>query len=363
MTPTDDQYWTDYDGLQHAKHALLNRYLGGWYPILSSWYGRVLYIDCHAGRGRHQSGQEGSPILALKRLLEHREKDRILSSTEVHFVFFEIDQINYDELCSEVDALGTLPKNVYVHPYQEDYEAYLRGLIAELKSHGQQMAPAFAFVDPYGFKIPMDLLNQLLAFPRCELLINFMFRYVDMAIRIPDQSTNMDELFGTHEWRKLVDIHDYKTRVKQTIRLYAEQLSAQYVTTMKKKKKNNAVKYVLIHATNHQKGRELMKGTLWAVTPDGTFTAHELHTPEQLVLLAPEPDLRLLKNNLSREFAGQTIRMEQLYEWLLDTLYLRKHLHQILREMRKEGMALFSDYDGSFAFKKNPCVEIKMITS
>ena len=65
MNSTDESYWSDYTGLQHAKHQLLSKYLGGWFPILASANGRVIYIDCYAGRGRHASGHEGSPILAL----------------------------------------------------------------------------------------------------------------------------------------------------------------------------------------------------------------------------------------------------------------------------------------------------------
>ena len=89
MRDTNEDYWSDYTGLQHAKHQLLSKYLGGWFPILARFHGRVIYIDCHAGRGRHDTGQEGSPIIALERLLTHQLRPKILDSTEIHFVFFE----------------------------------------------------------------------------------------------------------------------------------------------------------------------------------------------------------------------------------------------------------------------------------
>ena len=49
---THDPYWRDYTNLQQAKHALIRRYLGGWFAKLGSWASRVLYIDTHAGRGK-----------------------------------------------------------------------------------------------------------------------------------------------------------------------------------------------------------------------------------------------------------------------------------------------------------------------
>ena len=92
---TDERYWANYDGLQLAKHAILQRYLGGWFPKLTSANNRVLYIDCHAGRGRHTTGQEGSPIIALKGLLKHRSIDKILKRADVNFIFFERNDKNY----------------------------------------------------------------------------------------------------------------------------------------------------------------------------------------------------------------------------------------------------------------------------
>ena len=42
------------------------------------------------------------------------------------------------------------------------------------------MAPAFLFVDPYGFKIPAQLLGDLMKAGRVELFINVMWRELDM---------------------------------------------------------------------------------------------------------------------------------------------------------------------------------------
>ena len=93
MNRTDERYWQNYDGLQVAKHKILEYYLAGWFPKLCSWQGRVLYIDCHAGRGRHKTGHHGSPILALNLLLKHSYLEKILSDTEINFFLFEKDDL------------------------------------------------------------------------------------------------------------------------------------------------------------------------------------------------------------------------------------------------------------------------------
>ena len=353
---TDERYWAEYDGLQNAKHQLLSKYLDGWFPILGSWSGRVLYVDCHAGRGRHRTGHEGSPILAIRRLLQHRHRPRILASTEVLFVLFEIDRENYEALHAEVQALGPLPDGISVYIEREDYEPALRQIFRDLRERNQQLAPTFAFLDPYGFTLSMDLLNTLLSFPKSELLINFMYRYVDMAMHSPSQADNLDSLFGCREWRGLVSIKNYGERANQTIALFSRQLQAGFVTHMQMRASNGALKYVLLHATNHRRGRELIKEAMWPVTPDGSFTAFERHDPNQLVLIEPDPDLRPLKDRLWRHFWGRQVRMNDIYDWLLGELYLKKHVHQILRHYRKRAFVEFTDYSGRFGFGKNPLV-------
>lgn len=360
MASADDRYWAQYDGLQHAKHQLLTSYLGGWFPILASWTGRVLYIDCHAGRGRHDTGHEGSPLLALRSLLEHRQCDQILRATQVRFEFFEINRKNYDTLMREISALGTLPGNVQVNCYHADYESRLRATVDFMRSRGSQLAPSFAFVDPYGFSLSMDLLNDLLSFPTSELLINFMYRYVDMAIHQPSQASLMDSLFGSPLWRQLASIDDPIRRSKETIALFSKQLKADYVTHMDMRAENGALKYVLIHATNHRKGREVMKRAMWSVTPDGSFTAFERHTPNQMVLIRPDPDLTPLKRALWNQFAGKQVTMRDIHEWLVDQIYLPRHLHEVLRDYRAKSLISASGYKGSFAFNKNPTISFQV---
>jgi three-Cys-motif partner protein len=357
MSTTNDEYWAEYDGLQYAKHQLLSSYLGGWFPKLASMQGGVLYLDCHAGRGRHESGHAGSPILALNKLLNHNSREQILATTEVRFIFFETNQTNYDYLCSEVQALGPLPTHVIVDIYHRDYECELRKLVSEYHSTQNYLSPTFAFIDPYGFNVPMDLLNDLLGFPACELLINFMFRYVDMAIKLPSQVHNMNRLFGGSYWQYLVGITDADQRAKAMIDLYSSQLKAKYVTHMYMRGANGALKYVLFHASNHKSGRQLMKQAIWSVTPDGSFTANERYSPYQPILIRVEPDLKPLEDALWKQFASRQVRLSEIYEWLLGEVYLKKHLHKLLRDYRKKDIIQVSGYSGRFAFNQNPLLK------
>jgi three-Cys-motif partner protein len=49
-----------------AKHEILRRYLGAWFPILGSKIPKIVYIDGFCGPGRYKGGEEGSPIIAIR---------------------------------------------------------------------------------------------------------------------------------------------------------------------------------------------------------------------------------------------------------------------------------------------------------
>ena len=195
-----------------------------------------------------------------------------------------------------------------------------------------------------------------------------MSRFVDLAIRQPVQASdldsvqasNLDSLFGCPDWRNLASIEDYQERTHETMTLFSHQLKAKFVTHMNMIGANNVLKYVLLHATNHPKGRELMKESMWAVVPDGSFKAFERDSPDQFVLIEPEPSFEPLKDLLWNNFVGRQVYMEEIYDWLLRELYLKKHIHQVLKEYRNQGVVDFSNYEGRFSFNKNPLVSFPL---
>lgn len=177
-------YWSAYSNLQHVKHSLIRHYLNGWFPklALGQWGSkRLLYVDTHAGRGKHLEGQLGSPLVALTTLLEHQSRDRILRETEVRFFFMERDVENFEALQVELKA-HELPRNVIVEPKQGDSLEIIDGVIRMFEDEGAQLPPSFVFVDPYGFKVPGDLLRRLLALPKVEFFVNVIWRELDMAL-------------------------------------------------------------------------------------------------------------------------------------------------------------------------------------
>jgi three-Cys-motif partner protein len=336
-------YWEEYGPFQHVKHDLIRCYLNGWYPKLS-WTGRVLYVDTHAGRGKYETGDPGSPLVALRTFLEHSFRDNMLHSSEFNFLFIERDPTNLAALRQEISGLGTLPSRINVETSQDDAFAKLSGILDELRRDNARMAPAFLFVDPYGFKIPARLLAELMKAGRVELFINVMWRELDMLIQQrpapgTGPSNTLDEIFGSDAWRNEIVSADVDERLYQATQLLARGIGAKWWTSaVQMVTGGQATRYVLLHLSNSSHGRDLMKECAWKSFPSGQFRVRKSGNPDQQVLFEPEPDLKPLRAWVIAQLQTSPKRWQALHEAIRSELWLEKHVNQTVRSLKNDGL-------------------------
>ena len=359
--PKNEKYWADYSNLQTVKHDLIRRYLNGWYPKLGYWAGRVVYLDTHAGRGKHETGQPGSPVVAVRTLLEHSHRDRLLAKSEFLFLLIERDEDNFKALRTEIEVLDTLPAKVKVTAVQAEAFAEIKKLVDQLKVKGQKLAPAFVFVDPFGFRIPGSILREVMKAGRVELFINVMWRELDMAIRQTNRPVGLTQLlneyFDGEEWTTEISAAGTDQRAGQAVALLARKLEAKWSTWIRMND-NGRTRYVLLHLTNHDDGRDLMKECLWAICPTGEFLAHK-SADSQPFLIEPEPDLTPVREWVLARLKKRAERWLQLLEEIRPDIWLPKHVTEVVRSLRKEAIIEGTDYRISFNPKNNPLLKLK----
>lgn len=340
MTARDPNpsYWLEYGPFQKVKHDLIRNYLNGWFPklVLGTPAGRVLYVDTHAGRGRHLSGETGSPLVALDTLLGHSSRRKLLERSEVQFFFIERDPTNLKRLDAELEAVGKLPDRVQVRTRADDAYALLSGVLNDLRSSGQQMAPAFIFVDPYGFKVPGNLLAQLMAAGRVELFVNVIWRELDMAIQQKQppghgMAATLDDIFAGNDWRAIDGTSE--ERIRRTVELLSSLVGAKWSTHVRMKSGGGAVRYLLLHLTNHDQGRELMKECIWNAAPDGGYEVFQRDDPKQPLLITPVPDLEPLKEWLIERLEQRPRTRDELKDAIRSTLWRPTHLTKVVRQL------------------------------
>jgi three-Cys-motif partner protein len=358
-------YWEQYGPFQRVKHELIHCYLNGWYPKLGTWARRVLYVDTHAGRGRYEIGDPGSPVVALQTLLQHSFRDRLLKASEFNFLFIERDPTNLAALEAELSALKPMPARVNVETSEGDAFEKLSSILRDLQRERARMAPAFLFVDPYGFKIPAKLLADLMKAGRVELFINVMWRELDMLVQQRHQkgtphAETLDEIFGSDAWRTEVVGAGMDDRLERAIPLIARAVGAKWWTSaVRMVTGGQATRYVLLHLTNSDDGRDLMKECAWSVSPSGEFFVRRSDNPDQQFLIKPEPDLQPLRDWVVARLSRRPERWQDLHAAVRAEWWLNKHVNAVVQALKKEGIITADAVPGRrFGAASNPILRL-----
>lgn len=359
------EYWDSYNNLQRVKHQLVREYLNGWLPKLTlGQFGskKVIYFDTHAGKGRHESGELGSPLIALSTVLNHRTFKQ--HNPEVNFYFIEKERENAEALTAELRTLEPLPPNAKVFVDQGECFVRLSEIAKSVKEQNQRLAPSFIFCDPFNFNVPFTLFRELMAFPRVEVFINVMWRELDMGISharegVPGWVTSMNTIFGSDVW-KSIDAPDHDDRAEQVVKILRDQVGAKWATHIRMCGANGATRYFLLHLTKSDEGRDLMKTCLWKVCPAEGYFARVTDNPKQQYLIRPEPDLLPLRKWVLQQLKEGPKRWLQLTGKVRDEIWLGKHLNEVIRDLRNEGKIEPSDALGTgiFAERNSPILTL-----
>jgi len=183
-----------------AKHEILKRYLQAWYPILSKFNGRILYIDGFAGPGEYSNGELGSPIIAINEAKNHTLK----LNTEILLLFIEAKKDRYEHLKNVISEID-LPNNIKYEIICNKFDETLISLFDNLNEQEKRIAPTFAFIDPFGFSdTPFSVIERLLSYKKCEVLITFMSGFMNRFKGELPKNKHFDALFGTPDWRHVI---------------------------------------------------------------------------------------------------------------------------------------------------------------
>ncbi len=326
-----------------AKHTILVEYLKAWFPILSKYNRRIIYIDGFAGPGIYREGEDGSPIIALNCLLSH-SLDLCKRSTIYEFYFIEEDAGRKAVLEDRIkEKFPHLPKNVVIHIIHGDFATVMSGLLDDIEQEGSNLSPTFAFLDPFGYGgLPFDLIRRILAYPRCEVFINFAYDSINRFIEAQDaREKTFDSLFGTSDWRRIRNMSDAEKRNTELTALYTVQLktAAKYVRSFEMVNSMNKVSYYLFFATNSISGFEMMKTAMWKADPRGSFRFADTTDVGQRFLLSYDEGSKFRDQTdfIYKQFYGKTASKEEIKRYCIECTPFPKLWSTSLKMLESEG--------------------------
>ena len=345
-----------------GKHLVLQSYLDGWFPILGTRSGRLLFVDGFAGPGIYVGGTRGSPLIALDCIERHKQAGR-LSGVEVVCLFIESNRARASKLISLLAQRPKIPKTK-VEVLQGDFDEKMNNILDYIEKQNAALAPAFVMIDPFGPKgSPMSLIGRVLANPKSECLISFMYEPIRRFNAVPEYEASLDELFGTMDWRSCWTIDNEADRKKFLHGLFATQLKqhgAKYVIPLELWNGNKHV-YTLYFATCHLKGCDLMKRSCWKVDPTGGFSFRG-YAPGQTTLFGN--DTEPLAEQLRNHFGYNWVPIEKVDNFVMSdrtpyhTGLLRK---DTLRRLETENRLDVERPRGGSGFTKNRGVRVRFI--
>ena len=306
-----------------AKHELLKHYLGAWFPILASSERRIIFLDAFAGPGIYSDGKPGSPIIALRTLLNHSSFHRY-DRCEFIFHFIEKEPSRFDRLQIELQQFDPLPANVRASTHLGEFQDVIEGVSNSLSSNNRRLAPTLAFVDPFGVSgVPMELISRFLDSRKCELFLILMVDHLNRFLSTERMRGGRDSLFDTSDFSE-VEAALAGKRIPLLVDLYRQQLLAvanfKHTLDFEMRRTTGTVAYYVVYATRNITGVEKFKDAMWKVDPSTGSSFSDRNWNQGSLLTGSNVELSLLQNRLGEEFRGKSVSIKRPEKFtILDT--------------------------------------------
>ena len=191
---------TDYAGREqsYVKHVFLENYLEALAHKIASTYSHIVYVDGFAGpwQSANERFEDTSFGIALDSLRQAKESwKQIGRNVRMSAHLVERDAAAYARLAE----VPTRFPDVSVSTYLGDFVGLIPTILKVIPSD----AFAFFFIDPKGWRIPLQKLTPLLSRANSEVIFNFMFDFINRAINISDANivAGLNELIPYGDWR------------------------------------------------------------------------------------------------------------------------------------------------------------------
>lgn len=327
-----------------AKHDLYRRYLERWFPILlggANAYRSATYVEGFSGPGVYKSGDPGSPIIALQAYL-----DKVASlKAVIKFIFIDDDPRCIRLLKQQVRVRFPERPRPQENLWMEIVEGKCADVLEERLTLRQAWGqPILAVLDSWGTApVSYNLLKRLARNPATEVLVTFGPQH--FVRFVGELGASADEVFGDDQrWRQVQSQPDGEAKRQHLLDCYRRALQTagfRHLLDFELVDRRGEVLY-LVFGTNHPRGVEKMKDTLWEVDPvqgvgfrDPRDEQHEALFDVNEPILAPLA--RLLLPVIERAgAAGLPVR--ELRDFALhETVYRPQHVAPALQPLLEAG--------------------------
>lgn len=181
------------------KHILLKDYMTRWATVfmnasISKSIQKCHFVDCFAGKGSFEDGQDGSPLIAIRNLFKLQREFHEQYDNKCRFYIHTVELYDdYHEELVQMSKSSSCPSQIFNY-------------CGEFKNHVDQLiksttgSPALYFIDPFGYKgVHMRDIKKILAEKAHEVLINVMSYSLVRNYKIQNNHAELCKFFGVEE--------------------------------------------------------------------------------------------------------------------------------------------------------------------
>ncbi|CCH79827.1 hypothetical protein BN12_60033 [Nostocoides japonicum T1-X7] len=352
MSGTNPVPW-EADEHTKAKHALYAQYLSKWMPIMvNGWGANITYAEGFSGPGVYLDGSPGSPVIAMRTLVDDPDIRTKVKRGGLRFVFIDHDQRCIDMLPGELGkaaspvTLGDLAAHgIYLTIEKGKCEPDLERV---LTAQNAWQRPILAVLDTWGGAVSFDLVKRIADNPGSEVIITMQPQYF-ARFAIADEVTHGDRVFGNNRWRAVSE-QPSGSKDRWLLQRYRHSIRAAgfpFVLDFELIDKRGQSLF-LVFGTTHRKGLIKMKEAMWEVDDVAGIGYRDPRDPDQQALAIEfEPNTaplkRLIMDHLSTLPNNRAVIRDLRSFALFNTVFKESQAMAAVREMVAAGLLVPTD--------------------
>lgn len=335
-----------------AKVEFYEKYLERYLPILSlsKYISTINIYDVFCGKGVYENGGEGSPVRALKAIVDAKKK--FPSSTKVALRLNDKDELNIESvrqyIAQAVPGYEQYCDVKFAHVDAEKLLDNMTGWLQGTKNDERNLL----FIDPYGYKtIHKETLKGLMRNGKTEIIlflpVSFMHRFKDYALEADTETIAplrrfTEEFFPEgHPMRNVdeeMNVHEYIDCLKD-----AFSYGGKYYTSSYQIEREKGKFFALFFMTSNLLGFEKIlewnldeeDGNGFVLAKASPYVQMSLFEDDFAEAKRQEHSKRLREAIV--DYLKEPRDNSQLYEFVLRKGYLKQHGNGILKQLQDEG--------------------------
>ena len=306
-----------------VKAEIVAKYFWAWAKVIMPWakkgQNKIAYVDLFSGPGRYEDGSKSTPLRILEQAIDDKSPDM---REMLIAIFNDINSNNTQSLKKAIDSLNGI--NTLKHQ-----PIVLNKEVGEEIIHDFQrirLVPTLFFIDPWGYKgLSLELIGSVIKDWGCDCIFFFNYNRINMGLSNKSVQEHMNALFGEKKAnnlrQQLKDKSSYEREliVVEELSEALQKIGGEYVLPFCfKNNKGTRTSHHLIFVSKHVRGYEIMKEIMAKESssteqgvPSFEYNPATQYQPLLFELSKPLDDL---EDMLLDKFAGQTMKMLQVYE-------------------------------------------------